>query len=417
MRPSGGEAGPVVVDNTTVTTTADVPAAETSTPAASLSVAATPDVAAGEEAGTPVAVEEEEQDAAIQQIQELAAPPPPNTPPQLPRPIALVTGGTSGIGRATVCELLRRNLHDILVACREDNPDVVTDARAAFTEATHAAEKQAEGVPPPTVTFLPLELQSLPSVKDYVSRLSGMCAERGQSIALVILGAATGDLTSPDPLGVEPEMAPHGYEKTLSVNFIGHVALVRGLLTCQPECLARGARIVAVSCGRHTHAWRLDAENLDLARPGRPWHKAPPFTNPFRRGDAYNNSKAALTTWALRLDAMYAPSGRLTATVVDPGLVPGTQLLRAAGTNYDFLWQHVVSPVWAFTQRVVTPHEAAVDILDGAANVNDFPTGGVYFEGKKQGKAARQCYDTSLQKALWDATPEMMGGEVWPAAE
>ena len=335
-------------------------------------------------------------------------------PAVLPRPLAFITGATSGIGLQVACELLRRNQHDLILCCREDNPGAADAARALFKAAVSGREAQEEGVPPPVCSFLPLELSQLPSVADCASACATLCAERGQTINLVILCAGAGDLASPDVLGATPVMAPGGWEHTFSVNFIGHAALIRHFLDQQPSCLAQGARVTAVSCGRHTHAWRVDPENWDFCRPGRPWWAKPPWVNPFRRGDAYNNAKAVLTTWALRLDAVYGPSGRLSATVVDPGLVPGTRLLRAAGSTHDFAWQHMGSPLAAFVNKVVTPAEAAADILNGAANVAAFPVGGVYFHGATPSKAAKQCYDAGLQAALWSASPEMMGGAQWP---
>ena len=335
-------------------------------------------------------------------------------PAVLPRPLAFITGATSGIGLQVACELLRRNQHDLVVTCRENNPGAADAARQLFMEAKAGPEAQEEGVPPPTVSFLPLELAQLTSVADCASACATLCSKRGQAISLVILCAGAGDLASPDVVGATPVMAPGGWEHTFTVNFIGHAALVCHLLGQQPGCLAPGARVTAVSCGRHAHAWRADPENWDFCRPSRPWWRQPPWVNPFRRGDAYNNAKAVLTTWALRLDAVYGPSGRLSATAVDPGMVPGTQLLRAAGPTHDFAWQHMGSPLAAFVHKVVTPAEAAVSILDGAANVAAYPVGGVFFDGPKPGKAAKQCYDAGLQSALWSASPEMMGGLPWP---
>ena len=335
-------------------------------------------------------------------------------PAVLPRPLAFITGATSGIGLQVACELLRRNQHDLVVTCRENNPGAADAARQLFMEAKAGPEAQEEGVPPPTVSFLPLGLAQLTSVADCASACATLCSKRGQAISLVILCAGAGDLASPDVVGATPVMAPGGWEHTFTVNFIGHAALVCHLLGQQPGCLAPGARVTAVSCGRHAHAWRADPENWDFCRPSRPWWRQPPWVNPFRRGDAYNNAKAVLTTWALRLDAVYGPSGRLSATAVDPGMVPGTQLLRAAGPTHDFAWQHMGSPLAAFVHKVVTPAEAAVSILDGAANVAAYPVGGVFFDGPKPGKAAKQCYDAGLQSALWSASPEMMGGLPWP---
>ncbi len=67
-----------------------------------------------------------------------------------------------------------------------------------------------------------------------------------------------------------PRLTAEGHERTVAVNYLGHYALTLRLMPALTA--AAPARVVSVSCGRHSHAWRLDFEDWMSLAPGT-WFK------------------------------------------------------------------------------------------------------------------------------------------------
>ena len=95
---------------------------------------------------------------------------------------------------------------------------------------------------------------------------------------------------------------------------------------------------------------------------------------------------------------------------MDPGIVPGTGLLRDQSPFYRAAYEHITAPTWSVAMRVVTPEQAA-DALIAAA---EHPKGSTYFEGPcADSKPAAQTRDEVLQSCLWADTATLLGVE-WP---
>ena len=311
----------------------------------------------------------------------------------LPRPVAVVTGATSGVGLAFACELLRRNTHDVVCAANEAHPERAEPALATLQ--AFILPVQPPGVPPPRLTLLPLQLSNLASVADFASKVT----EQHPKVHLLVLNAAVGDVAS-SAFGSTPEVTAEGWERTFAVNYLGHAALTQLLMPALSA--AQPSRVLCVTCGRHAHAWRLQRSSwVDSS--------ASSWLRPFHGGDAYNNSKVMSILFAYKFNRTYAVASGVTANAVNPGIVPGTRLLRDRSPSYAFSFEHIAAPFWAFLTRVVSPEEAALALMTAAEAVK----GGQFFQGNREGKSAGQTYDQGMQDMLWDDTAEMLRLE-WP---
>lgn len=144
--------------------------------------------------------------------------------------IALVTGPSSGIGRATSFQLAQRGYHVITAGRSSERTLPVVEE---ITSAGGSAE------------FLHLDLASLESCRMAVSQL-GVGRRR-----LDVLVNNAG-------VGVTRGTTNDGYEIHFGVNHLGHFALTTGLI----DALAPGARVVTVSSEMHRRAVGIDFERI-----------------------------------------------------------------------------------------------------------------------------------------------------------
>ena len=151
----------------------------------------------------------------------------------------LVTGGNTGIGRATVTELARRGGR-VWVASRS----------AAKGEAAVAGVKAATGNE--SVFFLPLDLADLDSVR--------ACA-----VAFLATGEPLHVLVNNAGVAGRRGLTRQGFELMFGVNHLGHFALTSALLGRLTA--SAPARVVTVSSDAHYSAPGIDFSAL--RRPAR----------------------------------------------------------------------------------------------------------------------------------------------------
>jgi NAD(P)-dependent dehydrogenase (short-subunit alcohol dehydrogenase family) len=148
----------------------------------------------------------------------------------------LVTGGTSGVGRALARGLSGLGAHVVILA---------RDAARGRDEAAKIARRSGHAV-----DVLPCDLADMRSV----ARAAG--AFKSRWARLDVLAHAAGLISWKRRLSVD------GYELTFAVNLLGPALLTRGLLSLLER--SAPARIISVSGGLSTvaHA-RLDLEELE----------------------------------------------------------------------------------------------------------------------------------------------------------
>lgn len=144
--------------------------------------------------------------------------------PQMPRldgQVALVTGGSRGIGLETTRGLARRGAEVISASRDEANGTRVAEAMRAEL-----------GVP---VHFAPLDLGDLRCIPRTLDRLRRLLAGRGLSVVVANAGLWPTHHTR----------SAQGHEIAFATNVLGHHALLRGAL--ERDLLADGTRVIVVT--------------------------------------------------------------------------------------------------------------------------------------------------------------------------
>ena len=236
---------------------------------------------------------------------------------------ALVTGGYSGIGPATVAALSKAGARVLVPARRPD------EARSVLAD----VERVEVGE---------MDLSDQGSVAAYAQTL----VNDGTHLDIVINSA--GIMATPE------SHTPEGWELQFATNHLGHYALVNRLW----PLLDGGARVVSVSSGGH---------HLGDIRWDDPW-----FTLGYDKWEAYGQSKTANALFAVHLDEVGKMHG-VRAFSLHPGaiLTPLGRHLQAEDLDkvmvYDEQGELVLPPfktpeqgaatsVWAATASGLDEH-------------------------------------------------------------
>lgn len=205
----------------------------------------------------------------------------------------IITGGTSGIGRATAVALAASGARIILAVRNE--------------EKGRAVASSLSGVPG-THRVRPLDLARLDSVEAFAAGIE-------EPVAVLVNNA-----------GVESKdlrRTADGHELQFGTNHLGHFLLTTLLLPHITD------RVVTVASQAERMA-RLDLTDVD-------WHR-----RPYNAGRAYADSKLANLLFTSELDRRLLASGsRVRALAAHPGLVKTAIYERPAGQRPN-LWDRLV---------------------------------------------------------------------------
>ena len=263
----------------------------------------------------------------------------------------LVTGASSGIGRATAVDLGRRGGR-VLLACRSVGPtgQVVDDI------ATAPGPGRAE--------HLPLDLADLESVRACARTL----LDRGDPIDVLVNNAGTSG---------RADVTAQGFERTFGVNHLGHFLLTTLLLDhLRGNGDGRPARVVNVASNAHFGAKRID---FDAQRRR---------TKTIAGLGEYQVSKLCNVLFTQEL-ARRVPAAEVTAYAVHPGLVASN------------IWQKVPWPIRPVALRfMLSVEEGATTPLHCTTAPDLAGLSGSYFE------------KSSVREPSEVATPEL-AAELW----
>ena len=295
----------------------------------------------------------------------------------------LVTGGTTGLGYQCALELAKQRPNDLVII-------------ASRSSADDAAGKINHHLQQTNVQYLPLDLSSATAIRKFCTNYS---TKGYPLISALVLNAAL-----QFPGGVE--YTDDGIEKTFAITHVGH-ALLFYLL--QPQ-LTSDARIVTTSSATHDPAQKTsmpDAEYLTAEE------LAHPNTESERKNSGrqrYTTSKLCNVLWTYALDRhAKQASKRWTATVMDPGLMPGTGLARGASGIERFLWHNVlprIMPVLRLlmSSNVHTTHESGRALARLAIGKDVAGVSGKYFQGMMEIKSSKDSYNEAKQEDIWSWT-------------
>jgi retinol dehydrogenase-12 len=271
----------------------------------------------------------------------------------------LVTGATSGIGRATAVGLARWGAH-VLLACRS--------AERAAPVLTEIGSFDG------SAAFVPLDLADLDSVRT----CAHLVADRDQPLHLLVNNAGVAGRKG---------QTTQGFELAFGVTHLGHFLLTRLLL----DQLRAGApaRVITVSSAAHNGAKRLDFDALQ-----QPTRHAAGLVE-------YQVAKLCNVLFTQEL-ARRLDGRAVTAYAVHPGLV-ATDIWRAI--------PRLVRPL--VTRWMQSPADGAARVLHCATAPLAALTSGAYYEDDAP-KAPNQIATPALAAALWSHSQEWT--EAWAKA-
>jgi NAD(P)-dependent dehydrogenase (short-subunit alcohol dehydrogenase family) len=272
--------------------------------------------------------------------------------------IVVVTGATSGLGRATAAALAQAGAH-VVLAVRD----------------TERGERAAAGMSGSTEVRR-LDLADLASVRAFASTWAG-------SLDVLVNNAGV--------MAVPRGRTADGFETQLGTNHLGHYALTNLLLRHITD------RVVTVSSAAHRHG-RIDLDDLNWE------HRR------YRRWAAYGQSKLANLLFTLELDRRLVEAGSpVRALAAHPGYAATNLQLRTGSI--------LQTSLMAVTNRLFAQSDAMGALPTLYAATQDLP-GGSYVgpdgTGERRGHPTlvgrtAAASDAEMAKRLWDRSAELTG--------
>jgi len=269
----------------------------------------------------------------------------------------LITGPTSGIGRATALELARRGTSLVLL-CRD-----------AAKAKDLSAEIVREGGGEPTVLLADLASQA------DIRRAAAEFLATGRPLHLLINNAGV--------VNLKRTLTPDGLETTFAVNHLAYFLLTTLLLDRLRE--SAPARIVNVASQAHTFA-PLDFNDLQNERK-------------YRALRVYGQSKLANLLFTAELARRLEGSG-VTVNAVHPGAVA-----TGLGKNNGAWARALVALLGVFFRSpdngaATSMYVATAPELDGVS--------GRYFADGREKRPSRAARDADAARRLWDISEQLV---------
>lgn len=276
----------------------------------------------------------------------------------------LLTGGNSGIGKATVIELVRRGAHVIFTSRDSAKGEAALRAIRASTADSGSGSVQVRS----------LDLASFESIEALARDLVA------QASALHVIVHNAGLIQA------ERQETEDGFELTFGTNHLGPFYLNRLL---EPLLRASApARIVVVASNAHQRLERgLDFDDLQAEKS-------------YEAVRVYSASKLANILFTRQLAKRLEGSG-ITCNCLHPGVVASS-----------FNQEGGVGGMWGFTFKwlrmlLITPEKGARTSVflccePGVATVN-----GAYFDSSREAQPSAAARDDEAASRLWEATTAM----------
>lgn len=285
------------------------------------------------------------------------------TAPNSGRPLCVLTGATSGIGRASAGELAAKGFDLVLMGRNRDRAESV---RRQLSRNHPAGMFQV--VICDLASFASVRLAAA-EIRQEHSRIDVLINNAGQRIDTY-------------------QESPDGYELTFATNYLGHF-LFTGLILDLVLASASG-RVVTVSSRRHRcvneiRNWIVKAGDFD-------------------RWGAYDMSKLANTVFGIEMARRLSPFN-VSSNLVDPGIVAS----GFARNNGLIPWaKHLVSSL--VHRQLVTPAHAAETVVHLAADPA-FASGrtGEYHYEKSKDQPSPLSLDPAVAGELWRMSLDWVG--------
>lgn len=275
--------------------------------------------------------------------------------------VFLITGGNTGIGKATAALLARTGAQVVFTSRSEEKGE------RALADIRRESGNQ-------NVACMRLDLASLASIREFAAAFLAKYTR----LDVLVLNAGL-------MVGSRTETAD-GFEMTFGVNHLGHFALTGLLLGRLKE--SEPARIVVVSSDAHRAArGGLDFADLQ-ARAG------------YNMWTAYGRSKLANLLFTLELAERLRGSG-VTVNAVHPGTV-ASEFGSADDTSGVFGFLMKLSR-WA----MISPEKGALTSVHVASAPEGAEVSGRYFVRCKQVRPSRAALDRGAALRLWEVSEQL----------
>ena len=265
-------------------------------------------------------------------------------------PVVLVTGSTSGIGKATAASLLTQGA-DVIIHGRDKNR-----CKAAQHDLTEKTGRE------PNLVIADL------SDQQQVRSMAQEIASKFTHLNIIINNAGTYEK--------KHRLTPDGIEMTFAVNYIAPFLLTRQLL---PNLKKNApARIVNVASTAHEDIQEIDWDDLPALNRYDPWK-------------AYALSKFGDVVFTYML-ARELEGTDVTTTCLHPG-VADTKILRKAFPGIPG----------------ISPEQGAQTSVYLALSKDVEKASGKFFENNKAVRSSPLTYDHAVQTRLWKIAEQVTG--------
>ncbi|CAK4030424.1 related to oxidoreductase, short chain dehydrogenase reductase family [Lecanosticta acicola] len=311
--------------------------------------------------------------------------------------VVMVTGGTSGVGEATVRALASRGAQIVLLTQHALSDPFIVEFIQDLREETENQLITAEQV----------DLASLHSIRTFATKWIDNAPPR--RLDMIILCANT--IT---PNAKKIQSTQEGVEMNWQINYLANFHLLSILspaLRAQPP--DRDVRILFGTCSSY-----MGGDLLHITQQGQPQEKGKTHEpTKFSPGNAYATSKLALTTFALafqkHLSSYQRPDKAPMNTkvlVVDPGLsrTPGTRRWLSQGSLFGLLMYLLTYPLWLLVLKA--PEMGAQSFLHASMEEK--------FARSEGGLSIKECQEREflrkdvleegVQKKLWEYSEQMV---------
>ena len=273
--------------------------------------------------------------------------------------VCLVTGATSGIGRVTARELARMDATVVAVGRnRQKGEETVAEIKR------RSANDKVE--------FLQADLSSQESIRD----LARTFTDKYDQLQVLVNNA--GGVFS------KRETTVDGIEMTFALDHLAYFLLTALLLPVLER--SAPARIINVSSGAQGTG-KINFDDLQGAKRYRGWR-------------AYSQAKLANVLFTYELARRLQGTG-VTANCLHPGFVA-----TGFAQNNSGALQALIKAGQVFA---ISPEKGAETSVFLASSPLVEGVSGKYFVNKKERKSAKQSYDESVARRLWDVSAQLTG--------
>ncbi|MEZ4849857.1 MAG: SDR family oxidoreductase [Bacteroidia bacterium] len=274
---------------------------------------------------------------------------------------ALITGSTSGIGKATALALAKKGWH-IIIHGRNQSSCLQTIAELKSLSNN------------PKIDFIHADISDLKQVKNMADEIK----QRFPQLNILINNAST--------FSQSRKLTSDGLEQTWVVNYLSRFLLTNLLLSSLKANAP--SRIIDVS-GMYHAKGKIHFEDINLKQG-------------YTMNKANSQSKLANVLFTYHL-ARQLEGEQVTINTLHPGAVNTGSILKAEGISAFAKMMYRM-----FSVFLKTPEQGAKTSVYLASSAEVEGVSGKYFVGSKAKRSSEESYDLRLQEQLWEVSEGMV---------